>query len=178
MKIKIITDIENELINKLKDGIVDIIIMHFTDKSYSNDLNIIKLKNIENCLVVSSEYKNLTNIKNINELKNLSFIMQVKGSSRRDIIEAYLEKHNIEISPWIELSSYTLVSKFAKLGLGIGLTTKENIEKDLRNKNLYEIKLDDKLPNRYIGIATLNNKVNNYCVSELLIIINEKNRSN
>ncbi len=174
VKIKIITDTGKELIQNLKNGLVDIIIMHFTDKKYSYDLNILKIKDIDNCLVVGEEYKNLTNIHNICDLQKYPFIMQIKGSSSREIIESYLEKHNINISPTIELSSYTLVSEFAKLGLGIGLTTKENIQDDIKNGKLYEIKLDDKLPNRYIGIATLNNKVNNYCVNELLNIINNK----
>lgn len=173
VKIKIITDIGSELINKLKEGLIDIIIMHFSDKNYSSELKITKIKDIENCLVVGKEYKDLININDINNLKDYPFIMQIKGSSSRDIMDNYLEKHSLDITPSIELSSYTLVSEFAKLGLGIGLTTKEYIKNDIDNKNLFEIKLKDKLPKRYIGYATLNNKVNNYCINELINIINK-----
>lgn len=172
VKVKIITDVGSELIKKLKEGLVDIIIMHFSNKTYPSELKITKIKDIENSLVVGKEYQNLININNINDLKDYPFIMQIKGSSSRDIMEDYLEKNNINITPSIELSSYTLVSEFAKLGLGIGLTTKEYIKDELKNNSLFEIKLKDKLPNRYIGYATINNKVNNYCINELINIIN------
>ena len=173
VKIKIITDIGNELINKLKEGLIDIAIMHFCCKPYPSELKITKIKEIENCLVVGKEYKELIKITDINDLKDYPFIMQIKGSSSRNIIEGYLSDHNLNITPSIELSSYTLVSEFAKLGLGIGLTTKEYIKEDLDNKNLFEIKLKDKLPSRYIGYATINNKVNNYCINELINIFNK-----
>ncbi len=69
----------------------------------------------------------------------------------------FIIDNNIIFKNNIESSSYTLISEFAKMGLGIGISTKEYIEEDLNNKLLYEIKLQEKLPDRYIGIATLKN---------------------
>ena len=57
----------------------------------------------------------------------------------------------------MELASYTLVVEFAKIGFGIGYATKEYIKQEIKNKELFELKLKEKIPSRYIGIALSKN---------------------
>jgi len=166
------TDISNELLLKLKNGLIDLAIVHVIDKDYGPDININKIKKIHSCFVVDESYKELTDKEiSITELIKYPIILQIKGSNSRDFIDKIEEDYNIVFNNNIESSSYTLISEFAKIGLGIGICTKEYIEGDLKNKLLYEIKIKEKLPDRYIGIATLKNQVPNFSSKKLIEII-------
>ncbi len=166
------TDISNELLEKLKNGLIDLAVVHIIDKDYGYDIDINKIKKIHSCFVVNDTFKEL--IKKevpIKELIKYPIILQTKGSNSRDFIEKIEIDNNIIFKNNIESSSYTLISEFAKMGLGIGISTKEYIEEDLNNKLLYEIKLQEKLPDRYIGIATLKNQTPNFSTKKLIEII-------
>jgi len=134
------------------------------------------IKKIHTCFVVNDSFKELIDKEiPIKNLINYPIILQTKGSNSRDFIEKIEIDNNINFSSNIESSSYTLISEFAKMGLGIGISTKEYIESDLKEKLLYEIKLKEKLPNRYIGIATLKNQITNFSTKKLIEIIEDKN---
>lgn len=168
------TDISNELLDKLKNGNIDLAIVHVIDKDYGYDIDINKIKKIHSCFVVNDSYKELTkNPISIKELKNYPIILQTKGSNSRDFIEKIEEDNGIIFNNNIESSSYTLISEFAKMGLGVGICTKEYIENDLKNKTLFEIKLKEKLPERFIAIATLKNQMTSFSTKKLIEIIKE-----
>ena len=168
------TDISNELLDKLKNGNIDLAIVHVIDKDYGNDIDINKIKKIHSCFVVNESYKELTaNPISIKELKNYPIILQTKGSNSRDYIEKIEEDNGIIFNNNIESSSYTLISEFAKIGLGVGICTKEYIENDLNNKSLFEIKLKEKLPERFIAIATLKNQTPSFSTKKIIEIIKE-----
>jgi DNA-binding transcriptional LysR family regulator len=170
------TDISNELLDKLKNGSIDLAIVHVIDKDYGNDIDINKIKKIHSCFVVNESYKKLIeNPISIKELKNYPIILQTKGSNSRDYIEKIEEDNGIIFNNNIESSSYTLISEFAKIGLGVGICTKEYIENDLKNKALFEIKLKEKLPDRFICIATLKSKKPNFSTTKFIEILNNKN---
>ncbi|MBO7536365.1 MAG: LysR family transcriptional regulator, partial [Bacilli bacterium] len=69
------------------------------------------------------------------------------------------------------LASYSLEVEFTKIGLGIGYATREYIKDYLKNKQLYELKLKEKIPSRYIGIATSKNHVPSFSTKKLIEII-------
>lgn len=166
------TDISNELLLKLKNGLIDLAIVHVIDKDYGPDISINKIKKIHSCFVVNNEYKELLGREvSIQELKEYPIILQVKGSNSRDVVDKFALDNNVIFNNTIESSSYTLISEFAKMGLGVGISTKEYIEKDLKDKSLYELKLKEAIPNRYIGIATLKNQTPNFSTKKFMEII-------
>ena len=168
------TDISNELLDKLKNGSIDLAIVHVIDKDYGYDIEINKIKKIHSCFVVNESYKELIeNPISIKELINYPIILQIKGSNSRDYIEKIEVENGIIFNNNIESSSYTLISEFAKMGLGVGICTKEYIENDLNNKTLFEIKLKEKLPERFIAIATLKNQMTSFSTKKLIEIIKE-----
>lgn len=168
------TDISNELLDKLKNGNIDLAIVHVIDKDYGYDIDINKIKKIHSCFVVNESYNELIGKPiSIKELRNYPLILQTKGSNSRDFIEKIEEDNGIIFNNNIESSSYTLISEFAKMGLGVGISTKEYIENDLNNKLLYEIKLKEKLPERFIAIATLKNQMTSFSTKKLIEIIKE-----
>ena len=161
--IQIMTNISSELFPKLRNGLIEIIILNLNEKKYGNDIHITKCKKITDCFVVNKTYSDLINNEiSIKELNKYPLILQSKGSNTREFIDNFAKENNIILKPNIELASYFLVVEFAKIGLGIGYVTKDYVKKELKNKELYEIKLKEKIPSRYIGIATSTNHLPNF----------------
>jgi len=170
--IQIFTNISSELIPKLTNGLLDIVILNLNDKSYGNDIEILKCKKINDCFIVTKDYLSLVD-KNISikDLNKYPLILQAKGSNTREFIDNLAKENNTLLKPNIELASYSLVIEFTKIGLGIGYATKEYIQKELKNKELFELKIQEKIPSRYIGIATSKNHLPNFSTKKLIEII-------
>ena len=174
--IQIMTYLTNDLLPKLKTGLIDLIIFNQNKESYGNDIEIIKCKSVHDCFVVNKKYKELLNRKvSLTELNNYPLILQAKGSNTREFLNDITEKYNIKLKPNIELASYSLVVEFSKIGLGIGYVTKDYIKEDLKNKELYEIDIIEKIPPRDISIALSKNNVPNFSTKKLIEIITLNN---
>ena len=166
------TDVSNELINRLKNGEIDLAIVHVMDRDYGYDIEVNKIKKIHSCFVCTDSFKDLINGSvSIKELVDYPIILQTKGSNSRDYIEKIELDNGIVFNNTIESSSYTLISEFAKIGLGIGIATKEYIENDLNDKKLYEINIKEKLPDRYIAITTLKSQTQNFSTKKFIEIL-------
>ncbi len=172
ININISTYIASELIPKLKNGLIDIIILNMNTKGYGKDIDIVKCKKIDDCFIVNERLKHL-NDKEISfkDLNNYSLILQAKGSNTREFIDQVAESNNVILKPNIELASYSLVVDFTKIGLGIGYATKEYIKEELDNKELFKLKIKEKIPSRYIGIATSKKHLPNFSAKKLIEII-------
>ena len=173
--IEISTYLTSDLIPKLRNGLIDIIILNLNGKSYGNDIDIIKCKKINDCFVVSNKYKDLLDKElSLKDLNNYPLILQAKGSNTREFLDNFAREYGVTLKPNIELASYSLVVEFSKIGLGIGYATKEYIKKAISNKELYELKIKEKIPSRYIGIALSKNHIPNFSTKKLIEIINKK----
>lgn len=175
INIEIITNITSELIPKLRNGLIDIVIMNISKKDYGNDIQITKCNEIHDCFVVNNTYKDLLNKQiSLKELNNYPLILQSKGSNTRNFLDNYAKENNVTLKPNIELASYSLVVEFAKIGFGIGYATKEYIKKELNNNELYIIDIKEKIPCRYTGIATSTNHIPNFSTKKLIELITNK----
>jgi DNA-binding transcriptional LysR family regulator len=172
VNISINTDISSELIKKIRNGLIDIIIMNLNENNYDNDLDIIKCKKIKDCFVVNDNFKDLLNRKiTLEELNNYPIILQSIGSNTRTFLDNFTKEYNVILKPNMELASYSLVVEFARIGLGIGYVTENYIKDDLNNKRLYKLKLKEKIPERYIGIALSKNNIPNFSTKKMIEII-------
>lgn len=170
--IQIITNLTSDLMPKLRNGLIDIVILNLNDKNYGNDIDIIKCRKINDCFVVNNKYKDLTLKEvSIKDLNNYPLILQAKGSNTRDFLDDIARENGVVLKPNIELASYSLVVDFSKIGLGIGYATKEYIKEEIKNKELYELKIKEKIPSRYIGIALSKNHIPNFSTKKLIEII-------
>ena len=152
--IQVITNLTSDLMPKLRNGLIDIVILNLNDKNYGNDIDIIKCRKINDCFVVNNKYKDLTLKEvSIKDLNNYPLILQAKGSNTREFLDNIARENGVVLKPNIELASYSLVVEFSKIGLGIGYVTKEYINEAIKNKELFELNLKEKIPSRYIGIA-------------------------
>ena len=170
--IQIITNISSELLPKLRNGLIDIVILNLVRENYGNDIDIIKCKKINDCFVVNQKYLDLVNKDlSIKDLNKYPLILQTKGSNTREFLDNFASAYDIVLKPNMELASYSLVLEFAKIGFGIGYVTKDYIKNELKNNELYELKIKEKIPSRYIGIALSKNHVPNFSTKKLIEII-------
>ena len=83
--------------------------------------------------------------------------MLEQNSTSRKQMDLFLSGYGIEIKPAIELESLALLSEFAKIGLGIAATVKEDVQGMLDRHELYELRFHETLSKRNIGLAQLKN---------------------
>ena len=177
IEIQIFTKVTHELIPNLRNGLVDLIILKMNQVGYDKDIELIECSKIHDCFIVNDAYKDLINKEiSLSELNNYPLIMQSIGSNTRTFIDNYTKEHNVTLKPNIELSSYSLVVEFTKIGLGIGCATKENIKEDLKNKKLFELNIKEKIPARHIAIALSKNHTPNFSTKKLIEMIKKKIR--
>lgn len=170
--IQIITTLPTESIYKLKNGLVDIVILNLNDKNYGNDIGIIKCRKINDCFVVNNKYRDLVDKElSLQDLNSYPLILQANGSNTREFLDGVARGYGVILKPNIEPASYSLVVEFSKIGLGIGYATREYIKDELRNKKLFELKIKEKIPSRYIGIALSKNHIPNFSTKKLIDII-------
>ena len=173
--IQIITNLTSDLMPKLRNGLIDIVILNLNDKNYGNDIDIIKCRKINDCFVVNNKYNDLIGKEiSLKDLNNYPLILQAKGSNTREFLDNIAKENDIILKPNIELASYSLVAEFSKIGLGIGYVTKEYIKDAIKNKELFELNIKEKIPSRYIGIALSKNHIPNFSTKELIEIITKE----
>ena len=170
--IQIDTNLTSNLIPKLRNGLIDIVILNIASNNYGNDIEITKCRKVQDCFVVGKKYEDLINKKiSMNDLNKYPIILQSKKSNTREFLDKVAREYNITLKPNIELASYTLVVEFSKIGLGIGYVTKDYIKKEINSNELYELKIKEKIPPRYVGFALSKNHIPNFSTKKLIEII-------
>lgn len=173
--IKILTDVSSVLIPKLRNGLVDLVILNLPYKSDIGDIDIRECMEIQDCFVVNESYKELINKKiSLKDLTNYPVIFQTKGSNTRTFIDNLLKENNVVINPSMELASYTLVVEFAKIGLGVGYAVKEYIKKEIENKELFVLDIKENIPKRYVGLAISKTHIPSFSAKKLIDIITKQ----
>jgi len=169
--IQLMTNTADELLNKLKNGLVDILIVNLPLLN-EKDVEVIKCKEVHDCFAVNDLYMDLLNKEiNLADLNNYPLILQAKGSITRGFLDNFLKENDITFRPNMELASYTLVSEFTKIGLGIGYITKEYVEQELRNKSLYILNVKPAIPCRHVGLVLSKSHLPSFSAKKLIEII-------
>ena len=163
ISLKIYTDPTKDLIKKLKNGLIDIIISKFPEHK-DLELNYKKLGSTNYIFVVNKSYKELINKKlNIKDIIKYPILLQEYPSNSRYNIDNYLKDNKIYIEPTMSIASSSLLIDFVSIGYGVGYVTKLYIEKELKNKELYELSITPTTNNIDYGIITLRkNRLPNY----------------
>lgn len=161
-------DFNDKLIDKLNYGQIDIMIFNMP-YNYVEGLYVKTFKVVQDCFVCSSEYFNkIDTINSIKNLNNYHLILQHEPSSKRKFLNNFCSKYDVELKPTYELSSTALVENFVKNSLGIGFLTRNQIEKELNDKSLVELKIKEKLPKREIAYAFKDLEYQSNAVKEFL----------
>lgn len=163
---EISTDPTSLLKQELKKGKIDFIIAKFPPR-ITDEFEYIKIGTRQDCFVVNENYGELINKPlKLSEISNYPILLQKQPSSSRDYIENYCQNYNIKLHSVMEIASSNLLIEFAKIGSGIGVVTKEYIQKELSNKELYELNVNPKIPPRDFGIISLKENYLSKCSDE------------
>ena len=170
-----------ESIQKLKEGKADLIFLSMKEatEEYKN-IKVVKFASFQDIFVVrSDQYHDYPKKINMFDLNNYPIICKAGSSVSRRNIEDILRKQGIEFTPTYQLSNNWLVEEYVKLGLGMGLATKEFLTKELTSGEVKEIKTDIKIPKREVGYAYRNNSLIYPILKEFINDLNDniKNKS-
>ena len=171
IKIGIVTGSDKDLIQKARTGLIDMIIAN-TPYDVPDDFAITKLKKIHTIFVGSPHYKDIV-IKEDN-IEKLPLILQSEGSTTRYYFNKIMNNYNFHITPKMEFTSSTLALQFIKIGVGIGIATKEYLNHELEDKTLYELKSTISLDNRYISVITCCNQTMSNATIAFIKILEKK----
>ena len=153
IKIYVKDQSSSKTIHELESGEADI---GFINMNINNDsLNIIKEFKIHDCFVVSERYKDICE-KQISLKKlanNYPILLLPKGLYTREYIDNYFSSHELEVSPNMELSTMEMLIEFAKKGLGVSCVIKDYVKRELAEKQLYEVYINEKIPERILKIV-------------------------
>ena len=174
IEIEIINNLTTNLLNQLRNGNLDILILNMP-MNETKDLKIIPIQDVHDIFVGNKKYYNLTKGKiDLKDLGQYPLIFQKLPSNTRAFLNKYLKENKIDLKPQLEVVSYNLIMDLVSAGFGIGYATKEFIKEELASEKLYEIKVTPPIPKRFIGIAIIEQKTPNYSVQKLIEMMKKR----
>lgn len=155
IKIYITDKSTSKIVELLESGEIDLGIINMNINK-KDSLNIIKTFKMQDCFVVGEKYKHICKKQiTLKELtNNYPIILLETGGNSRDYIDKYFGSNSLVVSPEIELSNMELLIEFARRGLGVSCVIKDYIQNELKKKQLYEVPIKEKIPERNLGIVT------------------------
>lgn len=141
----------------LNNNDVDIAFIH---TSITNNPIYHKCLELEDVFVCSYDFDD-SKIKNLNDLMNYRILLLEEESYSRKMLDKNLIKYGITLKPKFELASLDLLIEFCKNNMGIICVAKEYIKKELENKELKIININEKLDKRYISLVANNKYISN-----------------
>ena len=152
ININITNDLTSNLIKNLKIGKLDFVIFNESNVK-ENSLYLEKIKELKQGFIYNPDfYKD--NVTNFEDLNNLPLILQKGESNSRKLLDYIALKNNVKLIPKMEVVSQELITEFTNIGLGVGFAI---IDLARRNyKNLKELKINKKIPDINIYLATNN----------------------
>ena len=140
----------SDSLNLLKQHSVDIAFIHAPiindDFSYQNCLR------LDDVFVCAYDFDD-SNIKHLSDLTKYRTLLLEDSSHSRKVLDSNLLRYNVKLKPKFELASLDLLIEFCKKNMGIICVSKQYIEKELKNKELKIINIEEKLDPRYISLA-------------------------
>jgi DNA-binding transcriptional LysR family regulator len=168
VKINVTNCTTSETIDLVRKGKVEIGVINMPVKNIKG-LDVITIKEIEDCFIYGNKYAEALNETiGFEELLKYPIIALENKSTSRLFINNHFAEKGIVFKPDIELGSIDLIMKFTKIGLGIGCVTKEFIDKEMINKDIFIVKLMESIPKRNIGLVTLKSVVLSYAGKKFL----------
>ncbi|AOZ92980.1 LysR family transcriptional regulator [Paenibacillus crassostreae] len=154
IKLNILNGTTTEICAFIKSGKADVGICNlpFNDEY----LEVIPCKEIQDIFVCGEKYKTITSKPiSLESLMKMPLIFLEKKSNSRMVVENFLKKRGLHVSPMFELGSHDLLLEFTRINLGISCVIKEFSKDYLERGDLYEVMLEENIPPRSIGICYL-----------------------
>ncbi|MGE5604685.1 MAG: LysR family transcriptional regulator [Bacteroidota bacterium] len=154
VKIQFLNRTSPKILENLKNGVIDfgIITLPLDDKS----IIIREIAAVTDIFVAAPKYAELKERRiKLAELSNFPLLLLEKASSTRRNFDAFLQRNQIALVPEIELESVDLLVEFARIGMGVAHVLKESALVPIERGELFEVKIEEKIPQRKLGLATM-----------------------
>jgi len=142
-------------VDLLKKGLVDISVVNLApEKSYPK-MTISKCKMLHDVFFASPAFSHLQgSLLTLDEVAALPILTLEKNTTTRTFLDALFAQNNILFQPEIQLGSVDLMIELTKIGLGISFMSREYIQKELADNQLFPLTLTTEIPKRELGIIT------------------------
>lgn len=163
--------------SKLKNDEVDIAIGYYIEDLEETYEQRKISQELHPIFVCNKDYKELINktIK-VKELEKYPYIISSKGATTYQYALDFFKENNLDITPSMEILGTSLITQLVKNGLGISILTKEFIEEELKNQELFEIQLEKELETRHLTIITYKNKTLSKEINYLIDLLIKKDK--
>lgn len=169
--IEISTDPTSQLKEELRDGQIDFILAKMPEYQ-EHDLEYLELGKLEDVFIVNKDFKELTD-KEISLTKLLEYpiLLQKRPSSSREFIESFFKENNVKVKSIMNIASSNLLVEFVKIGYGVGVVTKQYVQKELDNQELFIVNVKPKLKIRHFGIIKLKDNILSFSAEAMIKLI-------
>ena len=158
---------------KLQTGEIDFLIAKYNGPD--SEFSFHPLGELHDIFIASSAYdslreKNLT----LEELTKYPILLQREPSTSRRRFDAFCRENNVSFDVSTYIASSTLLEDFAKIGFGIGVATKEYIQRELDQGNVFELSVMKSLPSISFGYYVLKDGITSFSVKKLIELLEKR----
>ena len=158
IEINIISRNTEQMIEALENNNIDFMLDTSPIESIYNNLEIHPLLDLENCFISKNKVCENMSIKELNSYK---LILPVKRSTPRKQLDFTCEKVGVELMPFMTIETTEMLIDAIKKDMGIGYVIKRAVKKELQQKELFEIKINEKLPTLMLNIVYISEYLTN-----------------
>ena len=154
VKIQFINRTSPKILENLKNGVIDFGVVTLP----LNEKNIItrELSALTDIFIAAPKFAELKDKRiRLAELAYYPLLLLEKASATRRNFDAFLQQNQIDLVPEIELESVDLLVEFARIGMGVAHALKESALVPIERGELFEVKIEEKIPQRKLGLATM-----------------------
>ena len=152
LKIKLLTGATGKhLIELLENHKIDFALDSTTMAIKNKDIQKEELKRTDNIFISKVPLE----LKELKELENMKLILGLENTHTSQELIELMRENNVMIKPDLEIDITESKIDATKRGLGIGYVMKEAVKEELKNKELYEVKLPIKLPSSSVNLLYL-----------------------
>ena len=163
-----------ETLRYMQEGRIDFGVV--TDPVTGHDeLELYPVRKIRDTFVAGYKFLELKNrTVSLSELEKLPLICLEKNTSTRRYMDRFLKESGISIQPEIELATSDMIVQFARRNLGVASVVYDFAEEYLERGELFEVKIQKKLPERSICLALDNRQPLSNAAQKLIEIMKNK----
>lgn len=154
VKFKINTGSNNGTIEKLKTGIVDLAFVS-TPFNNSKALHAVKVAAFNDILIAGNAFADLrSKTLTLADIKKYPFVCLRHSMQLRQFIDDIFAENDLVITPDIEADGADLLIPMISHNFGLGFVPEGLAERALQRNDVFRVKLDKELPERYIFMIT------------------------
>lgn len=171
--ILIYTDPSVQLKEKLKTGEIDFLIAKYSGPDA--EFSFSQLGELHDIFIASSAYDTLRGKRvPLQELVQYPILLQREPSTSRRRFDLFCQEEGISFDVSTYIASSTLLEDFVKIGFGIGVATKEYVQKELDSGEVFEIEVTKSLPTIPFGYYILRDGITSFSVKKLIQLFEKR----